>query len=267
MSKFIDNLSKKFNCKGELSAKRKSQFFFDYQFSENLFNDAEIKHLYFSSPFLEPPLPKFIERKLLEISEREQRRIGQDLHDSIGQILTGISFISKALEQKLAAKLSVEAGQATIITKLVNEAMISMSRLVRTLNPINLESDGFILALEELAESIKKTFDISCRISLDHPVFISDNSMATHLYRIVQEAINNAIRHGKAENIDIEIRSSNKRLIVAIKDDGVGFPPVLESKKGMGLNIMKYRAGMIGASLSIRKGPKGGTIVKCSVKL
>ncbi|MGA1840173.1 MAG: sensor histidine kinase [bacterium] len=209
-----------------------------------------------------------MERKFVEISEREQRRIGQDLHDSLGQILTGISFISKVLEQKLAEKLVVEANQAAIITKLVNEAIINMRSLVRILNPVKLGSDGFILALQELVENLKKTFGISCRINLHAPVFIYDNSVATHLYRIVQEATNNAIRHGKAKNINIDIRSwDNNRMVIAIKDDGVGFPPVSETKNGMGLNIIKYRAKMIGASLSISKGPEGGTIVECGLKL
>jgi signal transduction histidine kinase len=210
---------------------------------------------------------KSIEKKFVEISEREQRRIGQDLHDSIGQILIGISFISKVLEQKLAAKLVVEADQAAIITKLVNEAITNMRSLVRILNPVKLGSDGFILALQELAENIKKTFGISCEIKSNNPVFIHDNSIATHLYRIVQEATNNAIRHGKAKKIDIDIRSSLKGLVVAVKDDGIGFPMVLEKKNGLGLNIMKYRARMIGASLSISKNPEGGTIIECNVKL
>lgn len=208
----------------------------------------------------------YIERKFVEISEREQRRIGQDLHDSIGQILTGIAFISKVLEQKLAAKLAVEADQAAIITKLVSEAINSTRSLVRTLNPVRLEADGLILALQELGENIKKTFGVSCMIRFDQPVFIYDNFIATHLYRIVQEAINNAIRHGKAKNINIDIKSSHQKIIMTVKDDGMGFPPVLETKKGMGLNIMKYRARMIRASLSICEGTDGGIIVKCIVK-
>ena len=210
---------------------------------------------------------KSIEKKFVEISEREQRRIGQDLHDSLGQILTGISFISKVLEQNLSGKQVVEANQAATITKLVNEAIINMRSLVRILNPVKLEADGFILVLQELVENIKKTFGISCRINFDNPVFIYDNSIATHLYRIVQEATNNAIRHGNAKNIEIDIRSSDNRLVIAIKDDGSGFPTVQEMKDGMGLNIMKYRARMIGASLNISKCPDGGTVVECDVKL
>lgn len=210
---------------------------------------------------------KSIEKKFVEISEKEQRRIGQDLHDSLGQILTGISFISKGLEQKLAGKQVVEANQAATITKLVNEALINMRSLVRILNPVKLEADGFILAIQELAENIKKTFGISCRINLDEPVFVYDNSIATHLYRIVQEATNNAIRHGNAKNIEINIRSSDNRLFIATKDDGPGFPPVLEMKDGMGLNIIKYRAKMIGASLKISQCPDGGTVVECDLKL
>ena len=210
---------------------------------------------------------KSIERKFVEISEREQRRIGQDLHDSLGQILTGISFISKGLEQKLAGKQVEEANQAATITKLVNEALINMRSLVRVLNPVKLDADGFILALQELAENIKKTFGISCRINLDEPVFLYDNSVATHLYRIVQEATNNAIRHGNAKNIEINIRSSDNRLFIAIKDDGPGFPPEQEMKDGMGLNIIKYRAKMIGTSLKISKCPDGGTVVECDLKL
>ncbi|MGA1841422.1 MAG: sensor histidine kinase [bacterium] len=268
MSKIADSLEKKEDCKCESAIERNCKLFFDYQLSEDpIKKDEEIDPLCLSSIFLDPSACKYIERKFVEISERERRRIGQDLHDGLGQILTGISFISKVLERKLAVKLVEEADQVAIITKLVNEAICSMSSLVRTLNPVRLEEDGFIVALQELAKNIKKTFGISCRINFDRPVFINENLMATHLYRIVQEATNNAIKHAKAKNIDIDIVSSDERLVLAIKDDGVGFTPGPKMKKGMGLNIIKCRAEMIGASLSIAKCPEGGTIVKCSVRL
>lgn len=221
---------------------------------------------YITSQFMDVMQRERLEREIVEIIERERQRIGQDLHDSLGQLLTGIAFISSVLEQKLAAKSLAEADYAAKITKIVIEAITQTRSLAKTLNPVGLEADGLVLALEELVNNIEKIYNISCMLECDNPVFVSDNFTATHIYRIAQEAVNNAIRHGKAKNILIRLIPLNSRFIMSIKDDGLGFQQTSNYNKGMGLDIMKRRAEMIGASLNIRKNTDCGTIVVCSFK-
>jgi len=203
--------------------------------------------------------------QVLEIIEREQRRIGQDLHDSLGQILTGIEFISKTLEQKLCVKSLAEAEQAAEITTLVREAINLTRSLVKTLNPIRLQENGLIFALEELSFNMKKIFGVTCHFNCNPPVKIKNDMIARNLYRIVQEALSNAIRHGRANNIRIHLAASDQKITLNIQDDGSGFSSNFKSNSGQGLRIMKYRAETIGASLDIHDAPTGGTIVTCSV--
>ncbi len=139
---------------------------------------------------------KRLEKAILEISAREQRRIGQDLHDGLGQHLTGIAFMSKVLEQKLADQSPREAADAAKIVKLVNEAIHKARELSRGLLPVVSDAGGLMSALEQLAAEVEDLFGISCRFECDQPVLIHDNDAAMHLYHIAQEAVNNAIKHG-----------------------------------------------------------------------
>ena len=207
---------------------------------------------------------KRLEKKILEISGREQRRIGQDLHDGLGQDLTGIAFLSKVLEQKLASNRIPEAAAAAEIRKLVNQAITQTRDLARILFPVKLEEYGLDSALRELVSRIENQFNISCTVRCNKPPLISDNSTATHIYRIAQEAINNAIRHGKAKNILMSLTSTNEKTSLMIKDDGLGIPEKIENDKGMGMQIMNYRSKMINGSLSIGRHDSGGTIITCS---
>lgn len=266
ISDMMEELKNNGGCICDLVAKRKDGSIFDIQLSANLVKDEEGRPICMSVSCLDITKLRCLEREVVEISEREQQRIGQDLHDSLGQLLTGISFISKSLEKKLTAKVLAEADQAIKITKLVRQAIIQIRSLGKTLNPVRLEADGLMVALQELANNITRLFGISCVFKYDCPVLIDDNTIAKHIYRIVQEATNNAIRHGKAKNILIRINSLHHRIVICVEDDGLGFHPGLEHNGGMGLDIMKYRAHMIGALLSIQRNIKGGTIVICSFK-
>lgn len=207
---------------------------------------------------------KRLEKEILEISEWERRRIGQDLHDSLCQHLTGIALLSKVLEQKIAAKSFDEASNASEIVALIDQAITHTRGLARGLNPVGLEADGLMAALSELAYNVGKLFGISCHFMYDTPVLIYDNTIATHLYRITQEAVNNAIKHSKATDILISFHNKDGAITLTIKNNGFNFPEMIEKNKGMGINIMKYRAGMIGASLDIRNDIDGRTIVVCS---
>jgi signal transduction histidine kinase/putative methionine-R-sulfoxide reductase with GAF domain len=206
-----------------------------------------------------------LEKEILNISEREQKRIGQELHDSIGQQFTGIAFLTKVLEQKLTGKLPDEAADAAEIKKLVNQAMSQMRSLARGLLPVDLDTDSLTSALQELAATTENLFGIHCTFKYDKPIQIDDAEVATHLYRITQEAITNAIKHGKTKNIHIELGQKRDKSVLKVENDGLDFPEEFEAKgTGMGLQIMDHRADIIGASLDIHKAPEGGTIVTCS---
>ncbi len=147
---------------------------------------------------------------------------------------------------------------------MVNEGISQARNLARGLYPVRLEVDGLASALEELAASVQARTGITCRFSCDEEVCIFDEVAGSNLYRIAQEAINNAVKHGGCATISVGLGAVEEEVTLTVKDDGVGFPDSVENKGGMGLSIMNYRAGMIGASLDIRRGAGGGTIVICS---
>jgi len=207
---------------------------------------------------------KQLEKELLAIKEREQKLIGLEMHDSLGQILTGIAIKSKGLEIKLNNKSLDESADATEICNLANEAIAQTRRLAKMLYPVDLEAGGLVSALQELASSTKDILKISCQFKCNNAAPIRDSMTARHLYRIAQEAVTNAARHGKAKNVRIELASVEDRSILKVVNDGKDFPGSLAGKKGLGLKIMKYRANTIGGSLDIRRGRKGGTIVMCT---
>jgi PAS domain S-box-containing protein len=205
-----------------------------------------------------------LEREIQEISEREQRRLGQDLHDGLGQSMTGIAFLAKVLQQKLQAREIEEAEAAGNIASLINEALAQTRRLSRGLCPVVLDSNDIEAALEQLAENLRTLFSVSCELRYDPDVKIADNTVAVHLYRIAQEAATNAIKHGHARNVLLSLTGNGPRVILKIKDDGTGFPPTPEGK-GMGLRVMHHRARMIGATISVRQPKEGGITVTCSI--
>ncbi|MBV8114950.1 MAG: PAS domain S-box protein [Silvibacterium sp.] len=210
---------------------------------------------------------KHLERALLEISAREQRRIGQDLHDGLGQHLTGIAFMAKAHEARLAERSRPEAEDAAKIVKFVNEAIYKTRELARGLLPVVSESQGLMSALQLWASEVEDLFRIRCRFECDQPVLIHDVTTATHLYHIAREAVNNAIKHGAPRSIMIQLAAEKGRGTLLIRDDGLGMAEIRESNHGMGLHIMNYRAAMIGGSLDVRQGTPQGTLVICSFPL
>jgi PAS domain S-box-containing protein len=206
---------------------------------------------------------KRLEGAVLEVSNSEQRRIGQDLHDGLGQHLTGIAFLSKTLQQKLADKLQPEAADAAKIVSLVNEAIRKTRELARGLQPVLSDSLGLMSALQHWAGEVEDLFHINCRLESDNPILIHNATTANHLYRIAQEAVHNAIKHGKARNITIGLMEVIGRGILSIRDDGSGIIDTDGHKEGMGLHIMRYRAGMIGGALEIARCGESGTLVTC----
>ncbi len=208
-----------------------------------------------------------LEQEILHISEREHRRIAQDLHDGLGQLLVGAAYLAGTLRQDLAAKSRPEARKLRRIEEVLNEALSQTRNLASGLHPVEPEPNGLMAALETLAVRTKKLFQIHCQFICRRPVLVKEDAVATHLFRIAQEAVTNAIKHGKPGRIEISLTETPGHISLAVKDDGSGIPVQQRKKAGMGLRIMRYRAGMIGGSLAIQKEPAGGTTVVCTVHL
>jgi PAS domain S-box-containing protein len=206
---------------------------------------------------------KVLEEAILEISAREQRRIGQDLHDGLGQHLTGIAFMSKVLEEKLSDKSLPEAVEAAQIVKMLNQAIDNTRQLARGLHPVAAEPLGLVAALKNWASEVEGLFHIGCSFQCEKPLPILDVNLATHLYRIAQEAVNNAMRHGKSRNIVIGLSGKNGAGTLTIQDDGEGFSEKQTGQPGVGLSIMNYRADMVGGSLKIQPNEGRGVTVIC----
>ncbi len=205
-----------------------------------------------------------LEKAILNISAREQRRIGQDLHDGLGQHLTGIAFMAKVHEARLAEKQVDETADAAKIVKLVNEAIHKTRELARGLLPVVSDEHGLMSALQLWAAEVEDLFNVPCRFQCDMPVLIRDDEIATHLYHIAQEAVHNAIKHGQPQNILIRLTADLGRGTLLVEDDGTGIPKTREHAQGMGLHIMNYRASMIGGTLDVRPGRVRGTAVTCT---
>ena len=207
---------------------------------------------------------KKLERSLIEIEERERHRIGQDLHDGLGQLLTGIAFQVRGLGRKLERSSFMDSEDAAEISVLVDEAKLQVSRISKGLYPVDMDQEGLMTALDELAASTKKMFGIPCVFTCDKPVFISNKAAVIQLYRIAQEAVTNAVKHGKPNQIEIYLSGTYNKVTMVIKDDGIGIKNITERMNtGLGLKIMSYRANLINASLNIGPNLKGGTVITC----
>jgi signal transduction histidine kinase len=196
---------------------------------------------------------------VLEISEREQRRIGQDLHDGLCQQLTGISLLSRSLQQQLTGSTSDDANK---ITTLINECIEQTRQVTRGLHPVPDEPTGLQLALTELAASVSEASRLPCVCECPQPVPIPDQTAATNLYRIAQEAVQNALRHSGATQITIGLQMDERAITLVVRDNGRGIAYPTRSA-GLGLDIMRYRADSMGASLEIARADEGGTVITC----
>jgi PAS domain S-box-containing protein len=206
---------------------------------------------------------KRLEEEVLQISDREQRRIGQDLHDGICQHLAGIELKSQALAQNLEKQGEGRAAPAEEIARHVRDVIVETRSLARGLCPFILESEGLMSALTELAANTQKLFGIRCQFVSDAPPASLSAAIAMHLYRIAQEAVTNAIKHGKAAAIEIQLSGQGDNLVLTISDNGTGFGASPENAPGMGLRIMQYRAGIIGATLLTQEQSGGGARIVC----
>lgn len=213
---------------------------------------------------------KELEQEILDISNREQRSLGSDLHDGLGQELTGLSLMMKGLQVQLSREAPQYLPQVVKMSELIAHTIQSTRMLARGLAPVNLERGGLREALRSLAARCTDMYNLACTFEDQNASLPELNeSQATHLYRIAQEATTNAARHAHATAINIELRTTARRLYLSITDNGVGLSTGLsKGKPGMGLKIMEYRARTIGGTISFDSLPKGTRIaLSCPLQL
>ncbi|WP_300932327.1 PAS domain S-box protein [Prosthecobacter sp.] len=207
-----------------------------------------------------------LENALLDISEQEQRRLGQDLHDGLCQSLSGLAFMARSLTKTLEAQeLAGPAAEAARLAKLLHQSVEQSRDIAKGLHPVVMDAEGLVSALHELAS--RSSGSISCRLRCERMVPITDNGVALHLYRIAQEAVTNALKHSGARSITLSLRLRQNLLSLSVADDGCGMPEVIHAGDGMGVRLMKYRADVIGADFAIGKRKKHGTRMTCLLRM
>ena len=208
---------------------------------------------------------KRLEREVADQSVAEQRRIGQELHDDLGQVLTGLNYMSQTLAKRLKGAGVPEAEAAEQVAEGIQGALTQVRTIARGLVPVEIDQkEGLRTALEDLATRTTKIYGIECRLECPPEISLREGASAVHLYHIAQEAVTNAIKHGHARRIEIQLRTSPRETVLAVIDNGAGMQASGEA--GIGLRIMRYRAGVIGATLDIRSKPGEGTIVRCTLE-
>ena len=204
-----------------------------------------------------------LERELLEVGGRERRRLGFDLHDGLGQHLTGTALAVQVLREKLERREAPEAAEAARAVDLIEVGIALSRKLAKGLQPVEMHAGGLMQALQEFAAATTQLFSVSCRFECESPILFADASTADHLYHIAREAAGNAIKHGRARNVIISLDARDEGSLLTVRDDGIGIPHQVPKNGGMGLTSMTQRAKLIGASFDIRQIDGGGTIVSC----
>lgn len=208
-----------------------------------------------------------LENELLEITEKERRRIGIDLHDDLGQHLNGIALLVEALLLKLQQRAIPEAADTERIKTLLHKTMNHAHGVARDLASVDTKGEDLAGALSRLATHAESLFEITCQLKIEGLVPKLDQNCVNQLYKIAQEAVTNAIKHGKATQVLLMVSSADDELLLAIRNDGEPFPETPGVSTRMGLRIMNYRAHVIGATLEIKAEDQRGTVVNCRLPL
>jgi signal transduction histidine kinase len=208
-----------------------------------------------------------LDQEIAEVADRERRRLGQNLHDSLGQHLTGTALAAQVLREKLAARSAAEVADADKIVRYIEDGIDVTRNLARGFFSPELDADGLSMALQGLAENITERFGVVCVFDGDDGVRVGDATTATQLYHIAQEATMNAVKHAEAHKVDIHLKKNGRRLELTVADDGVGFPQKLPQPPGLGLRLMTHGAALIGAKFAVDRNQTGGTTVTCKVTL
>ena len=206
---------------------------------------------------------KQLEKEILDVAESEQRRIGRDLHDGLGQHLTALELLSQSLISQLKSAAPQLVAPAQDIARQIRETITQTRLLSHNLSPVPLEADGLMLALSELADGTTAMSKTVCTFTCVGEVLVDDSNVAMHLYRIAQESVNNALKHSKAKEIQISLSANSGQIRMSIEDNGRGLPEK-PSSTGLGLGLMRYRAQLIGASVDIRAEPGDGVMILCT---
>jgi len=208
-----------------------------------------------------------LEKIVLDIGERERRSIGHDLHDGLGQHLTGTALTGQLLAEKLEERNAPETADAKKMVSLVKTAISQTRKMAKGLLLADIDAEGLAGALREFCASTTEQFRVNCSFHGDNQVHLPESGVASHLYRIAQEAVRNSVRHAKASEIEVHLEASKEILRLSIRDDGVGLPPPEKRSEGLGLRIMEHRAQIIGATFAVETPPEGGTLVVCTLAL
>ena len=208
-----------------------------------------------------------LQHELLHISEREQERVGHDIHDSLCQHLTGTALAAEVVAESLESHNSPERNDAARVVELIEEGITLARNLARGLSAVEVSHNGLMGALSEFADSTSELFNVTCRFECPEPILMNDCSTAAHIYRIAQEAVGNAVKHGEAKNVTIRLEHERSGCVLRVIDDGTGLSPTYKNGKGMGLRIMAYRSDLIGARLDIQRRSPRGTEISCSLSL
>ena len=208
-----------------------------------------------------------LDREIAQVADRERHRLGQELHDSLGQHLTGTALAAQVLKEKLALRSASETAEAEKLVRYVEEGIDLTRNLARGFFSPELDADGLTVALQVLAGNITERFGIDCVFEGKESLRIPDSVIATQLYRIAQEAATNSIKHAGAQQIVIRLAMNRSELSLAISDDGIGFPDRLPRSEGLGLQLMRHGASLAGASFDVRRNGQHGTIVTCKLNL
>lgn len=206
---------------------------------------------------------KRLEAGLVAAGEKARQTIGRELHDALGQQLTGISLLAKTLARQLAAGGNPLSEDAATVVDLSRQALDQVRVLSHGLYPVDLQRMGIEGALQELAETARRFFRVECVFEMDEGEWTLPEDTALHLYRIAQEATHNAVRHGKATILSLSLRRGIDHLELKIEDNGVGLPPQPPDRQGLGLSIMAYRAALLGGTLDLCPAQQGGLAVIC----
>ncbi|MEY2539677.1 MAG: two-component system, LuxR family, sensor kinase FixL [Verrucomicrobiota bacterium] len=206
-----------------------------------------------------------LDREIGQVADRERRRLGQELHDTLCQHLTGTALTAQTLREKLATRAAPEIPEADKVVRYIEEGIDLSRNLARGFFSPELEAEGLPFALEGLADNTSERFQIPCSFDTEGIVRVPDATVATQLYRIAQEAVMNAIKHAEAQSIGIRLLGSDDTLTLTITDDGVGLPEKLPQPEGLGFRLMSHGAALLGADFQARKNPGGGTSVVCKV--
>ena len=204
---------------------------------------------------------KGLEGEILSVSDREQQRLGQELHDGLCQHLTAVAFMTRSIALRLRDHRVIDAADIEKVAELVNTAAVDTRNLSRALHRVDVDAAGLIVALQDLVD--REIWRTPCRLEVKPSFQINDDGAAVHLYRIAREAVINANKHAQAREIVVRLERVRKVMVLRVIDDGVGFPKDLKPQQGLGFHIMKYRAQLMGGRLEIDSPQTGGTRVSC----